>query len=565
MADNKYYSQLSGKELDAALRAAANVESTVRDELQKAKDSGMFDGRDGLDPYVYAVDAGYLGSEAQFKAEFVEMLKDLQGYAEKEWVRNYFQQKGSYLLSADLPAAINSALTQARNSGEFDGRSIEDVVSLEEGFIDFLFSDGTSKSLNIADILGGYIGSDGEIVGKPGVGISAVVGETDDDGDTLVTVYNTNNEVIGQFLVHKGNDYILTNDDKDEIANKVLDLIGSGSVILPETYLAEDSDVGVWDHMEAIYSFDIPNAITTGKKYIVTIEGVSHTVTAENYSEEFIVTNGVKLQLESCQIIYKDSGTDFTPECNALYRPDEYGDPTGEGVGMIPVTMSIRVMDSGGNVGDGFSPIATVTQTDSGAVISITDKNGTTTATITNGKDGKDGADGQPGEKGDTGAPGADGAKGDKGDKGDTGATGAQGEPGKDGVNGKDGTSATHSWNGTVLTITSASGTSSADLKGAKGDKGDSIKGDKGDTGAAGTSVTVKSVSESTEDGGSNVVTFSDGKTLTVKNGSKGSAGTNGKDGKTPVKGTDYFTEADKAEMVNAVIGALPVYNGEVV
>lgn len=36
-------------------------------------------------------------------------------------------------------------------------------------------------------------------------------------------------------------------------------------------------------------------------------------------------------------------------------------------------------------------------------------------------------------------------------------------------------------------------------------------------------------------------------------------------DGKTPVKGTDYFTAADKAEMVNAVLAALPVYNGEVV
>ncbi len=43
---------------------------------------------------------------------------------------------------------------------------------------------------------------------------------------------------------------------------------------------------------------------------------------------------------------------------------------------------------------DGFSPVATVEQTDDGAVISITDKNGTTTATITNGKDGVDGKDG---------------------------------------------------------------------------------------------------------------------------------------------------------------------------
>ena len=47
----------------------------------------------------------------------------------------------------------------------------------------------------------------------------------------------------------------------------------------------------------------------------------------------------------------------------------------------------------------------------------------------------------------------------------------------------------------------------------------------RGATGAAGTSVTVTDVAESTADGGSNVVTFSDGTTLTVKNGSKGSSG----------------------------------------
>ena len=49
---------------------------------------------------------------------------------------------------------------------------------------------------------------------------------------------------------------------------------------------------------------------------------------------------------------------------------------------------------------DGFSPIATVTQTETGATISIQDKSGTTTATVTNGA---------PGAKGDQGNPGADG------------------------------------------------------------------------------------------------------------------------------------------------------------
>lgn len=33
-------------------------------------------------------------------------------------------------------------------------------------------------------------------------------------------------------------------------------------------------------------------------------------------------------------------------------------------------------------------------------------------------------------------------------------------------------------------------------------------------------------------------------------------------DGYTPVKGTDYFTEADKQELVNAVLAALPAWTG---
>lgn len=41
--------------------------------------------------------------------------------------------------------------------------------------------------------------------------------------------------------------------------------------------------------------------------------------------------------------------------------------------------------------------------------------------------------------------------------------------------------------------------------------------------------------------------------------------GKEGENGRTPVKGTDYWTEFDKAEMVNDVIASLPVYNGEVV
>ena len=64
--------------------------------------------------------------------------------------------------------------------------------------------------------------------------------------------------------------------------------------------------------------------------------------------------------------------------------------------------------------------------------------------------------------------------------------------------------------------------------------------------GQNGTSVTVSTVTESTEDGGTNVVTFSDGKTLNVKNGSKGS------------KGDTYtLTDTDKADIAAAVKASL--------
>lgn len=62
----------------------------------------------------------------------------------------------------------------------------------------------------------------------------------------------------------------------------------------------------------------------------------------------------------------------------------------------------IKTEDSGtGESGqDGFSPIAKVVQTETGATITITDKTGTTTATVNNGKNGKDGTDGTNGEDG---------------------------------------------------------------------------------------------------------------------------------------------------------------------
>ena len=110
---------------------------------------------------------------------------------------------------------------------------------------------------------------------------------------------------------------------------------------------------------------------------------------------------------------------------------------------------------------DGFSPSASVAETGTGATITITDKTGTTTAEI---KNGKDGAPGKAGTNGKDGADGADGttftpsvsAAGDlswtndggkanpapvnlKGPQGETGPTGPQGPTGATGPQGAPG------------------------------------------------------------------------------------------------------------------------------
>ena len=84
--------------------------------------------------------------------------------------------------------------------------------------------------------------------------------------------------------------------------------------------------------------------------------------------------------------------------------------------------------------------------------------------------------------------------------------------------------------------MTSASGTTSADLKGEKGDQGiQGVQGEKGEKGDKG-------------DKGDQ--------------GATGEKGDTGAAGHTPVKGIDYWTDADKTEIVNSVLAALPSAEG---
>ena len=133
------------------------------------------------------------------------------------------------------------------------------------------------------------------------------------------------------------------------------------------------------------------------------------------------------------------------------------------------------------------------------------------------------------------------------------------GSPGKDGDDGVSPTvSVSKSGKVTTITIKDANGTKTAQIN-------DGNDGGPGQDGEDGVGIsTIRQTTTSAEDGGSNVftVTLTNGQTatFTVKNGSKGSQGNPGKDGDdgyTPLRGTDYWTDADKAEIKSYVDDAI--------
>ena len=157
---------------------------------------------------------------------------------------------------------------------------------------------------------------------------------------------------------------------------------------------------------------------------------------------------------------------------------------------------------------------------------------GVTNAFVDNGP-----LQGAKGDKGDTGAQGPAGPAGADGAPGKDGETGPQGPKGEDGAPGKDGTNGTNGKNGVTFTpsVSDAGLLSWTNDGGKTNPKSVDIKGPKGDAGADGAPG---------KDGGT---------------GPQGPKGDPGADGKTPVKGTDYFTPADVEEIAQEAAGKVDV------
>lgn len=152
--------------------------------------------------------------------------------------------------------------------------------------------------------------------------------------------------------------------------------------------------------------------------------------------------------------------------------------------------------DPGAAGKDGHSPVVTATKSGKTTTISA---DGTAIATV------EDGADGAPGKDGADGQNGAPGAKG------------------------KDGVTPTIGSNGNWYLGATDTGKPSRGETGPQGTPGkDGAPGAPGAQGEKG------------------------------EKGEKGDPGTPGAAGHTPVKGTDYWTAADKQEIVNNVLAALP-------
>ena len=157
---------------------------------------------------------------------------------------------------------------------------------------------------------------------------------------------------------------------------------------------------------------------------------------------------------------------------------------------------------------DGISPTATVESNSDGAVITIIDSKGTTTAQVYNGSNGLPGADGQDGF-----SPTVE---------------------------------VTDTETGVLLTITDSTGTKTATVNdgvaGPQGPQGKpGIQGEKGDP---------FTYADFTEEQLS---------ALTGPQGPAGKDGVNGQDGHTPIRGTDYWTDNDKQEIITEAVSAVNV------
>ena len=325
----------------------------------------------------------------------------------------------------DISGAINQALAIAKESGEFDGEDgVSPTVTVSKSgkvtTVTMTDVSGT-KTATINDGVNGY---------TPQKGVDYFDGTDGKDGisathswnGTTLSVTSASGTSSADLKGEKGDTYILTDDDKAEIAQAVVELIpsdnadwvatkerGDVTVYIPKQTVSDD---GVWNNLQASIQYGVLyDVILNGEVYTCSagaagIDGflLGHAVgfnfgDVDDYpfsiwtemsdytSGSFIIDGSISfpvtLEVTShAEYVYNQMPEEYLPDCivksvNGI-TPDENGAVEIE----IPV------------YADGFSPVVSVEKVAGGHRISITDAEDTETFDV---MDGTDGIDGQPG------------------------------------------------------------------------------------------------------------------------------------------------------------------------
>ncbi len=326
---------------------------------------------------------------------------DLNGYATEQWVQEKYQPKGNYLDKEDyidwfatgVSIPEKADLNNYKTNGKFYCNSESRAKTLlnrpdgmNTNFCMFVFdrSGGVQSQLMITlagkmyirststtawrgwvayttseeivnlteeikqqlqeeleQYAGFYVLKEGETIADAPDWAEVVVDPFTEDTDSGINITSAK---PGQMIVVEtvGADGTIILGGIDQTHGKIVEK----SEILPETLLPDNED-SEWDGFEVCLSFDLQAPLVAGENYLVTLNGVEYQATAEAFSGEGYVTDGVVLRFAGRDIYYQENGTDFTPYYNALYYPiveeDTVpipGDATGI-VDMKPATLSV--------------------------------------------------------------------------------------------------------------------------------------------------------------------------------------------------------------------------------
>ena len=179
------------------------------------------------------------------------------------------------------------------------------------------------------------------------------------------------------------------------------------------------------------------------------------------------------------------------------------------------------------------------------------------------GEPGPAGAQGPRGEPGLEGPMGPEGPQGPKGDKGDTGETGPMGPQGPIGPQGEQGPRGEPGEQGPQGPTGATGPQGEPGPKGDPGPQGEpGEQGPAGPHGEPGEAATISNVTASVDDtSGDPEVVVTMGGTAQERSFAFAFSGLKGENGKTPVKGVDYWTPEDQQSIVDQVLQDLP--NGD--